>query len=295
MPIRFACPHCRQKLSVARRKAGSTADCPRCQRTLTIPQPADEPLAQTGSAYHGHAAPGTTAAPQVVRPPAGESAIFLPDADEFAGLELVYDTTASDSKPPAPPAIAEVVVVPRRLVYYLGALLAVVALVAFAIGMVLGSTFVAQPAPVATTCRITGSVSYASGPRSRPDVSAVVILLPQTPHRPSEKVTVAGLRPTDSAAGDEHGLTMIRELGGGYARTDANGHFEIEVPRRGRYLVLVISHDKKTRSAGEAKTSDLAKLSPFFENASRLLGEQAYRLTTETITSDRAIVVTFDN
>src|SRR5205823_15025932 len=43
MPIRFACPHCHQKLSVGARKAGMTADCPRCKRVLTVPPAPPEP------------------------------------------------------------------------------------------------------------------------------------------------------------------------------------------------------------------------------------------------------------
>ena len=39
MPIRFSCPHCTQKLSVSTRKAGKTANCPRCKKELTVPAP----------------------------------------------------------------------------------------------------------------------------------------------------------------------------------------------------------------------------------------------------------------
>ena len=45
----------------------------------------------------------------------------------------------------APPGPADVVVVPRYVVYCQGALLAIVALVAFAIGMLMGGTFVSRP------------------------------------------------------------------------------------------------------------------------------------------------------
>jgi hypothetical protein len=295
MPIRFTCPHCHQKLSVAQRKAGSTADCPRCQRTLTIPQPPPDPIVQRPADHFEAAAPAATAKPDIVAPPAGQSPTFLPDAEEFSGLELVYDTTATDDLPTAPPPVADFIVVPRKFVYFLGGLLAVVTLVAFAIGMLLGSTFVAPRPPATQACHITGNITYASGPRSRPDVGATIILLPQTRQQPAEKVPIAGLRPSDPApSADAKGLAIIREMGGGYARTDADGRFQLNLPSRGRYLLLVLSRDKRSRAGGEAKNSDLRKLSPFFDNVSGLIGDRTYRLTTETISGDREIAVSID-
>ena len=37
MPIRFRCPNCKQFLGISRAKAGATADCPNCGRTLRVP------------------------------------------------------------------------------------------------------------------------------------------------------------------------------------------------------------------------------------------------------------------
>jgi hypothetical protein len=293
MPIRFTCPHCRQKLSVAQRKAGSTAECPRCKRSLSIPQ-LPEPTAQKQALTAAESAAATAAAPGSSGPPAGESAIFSPDADEFAGLELVYDTSSGITAPAAPPAAPDVIVIPRYVVYLQGALLAVVALVAFAIGMMMGSTFVASPAPIAQACLITGSVTYASGPRTRPDVGAVVILLPRTPHRPEEKTPIKGLRPGEPSPEAGKGLAILRQMGGGYVRTDANGSFQIEVPARGRYLLLVISHDKRSRGGEGPKAADLLKLSPFFDHPAELLDERRYQLSEETIRGDRQLTIAFD-
>ena len=53
MPVRFTCPHCRQKLSVSSRKAGRDADCPRCGRMLTIPAAAGGADARTHSESAG--------------------------------------------------------------------------------------------------------------------------------------------------------------------------------------------------------------------------------------------------
>ena len=131
MPIRFTCPHCRQKLSVARRKAGSTAECPRCKRSLTIPQPPAETVHPKQAPLLDAASTSSNAPADATPPPIGEAAIFSPDADEFAGLELVYDTAPTVATPSPPPAVADVIVIPRYIVYLQGGLLAVVALIAF--------------------------------------------------------------------------------------------------------------------------------------------------------------------
>jgi hypothetical protein len=232
--------------------------------------------------------------PATSTPPAGESAIFSPDADEYSDHELIYDTSSNDA-PPAPPPPVDVVVIPRYVIYLQGALLAVVALIAFAIGMTMESTFVAPPGPPAQACEVTGSVTYASGPRSRADDGAVVILLPLKPRKPAAKAPIRGLRPDDpSPSGDNKGLAILREVGGGYARTDANGRFQIDVASRGRYLLVAISHDKRSRSGSAPQPEDVAKLAPFFDNAAELLGQRQYQLSQETIRGDLHLGIMFD-
>jgi hypothetical protein len=241
--------------------------------------------------------PTTSAVPasgMATAPATGEAAIFSPDADELSDFELVYDTS-SDGSPPTPPAPAEVIVVPRSAIYLQGALLAVLAFIAFAIGMVMGSTFVAPPVPTAQASRVTGSVTYASGPRRRPDVGAVLILLPLRPVKPEEKAPIRGLHPDDSPPdADNKGLAVLRQVGGGYARTDANGRFQIEVPIRGRYLLVAISHDKRSGSGRRPNTEDVAKLVPFFDNAAELLGKRPYQLIQATISGDQHLAIMFD-
>jgi phage FluMu protein Com len=43
MPIRFRCDYCGQLLSIASRKAGSQAQCPKCQHENTVPSSSSEP------------------------------------------------------------------------------------------------------------------------------------------------------------------------------------------------------------------------------------------------------------
>ncbi|MEX2173932.1 MAG: hypothetical protein WD872_06185 [Pirellulaceae bacterium] len=303
MPIRFACPHCRQKLSISTRKAGQTADCPRCKAALTIPQPAEpEPVSAGGASALAieSSAISFTGLPSAEEdsspPPADESRAWpaIADADQ---LELVYDAT--DENPPDVPAAepADMIAVPRYVLYLQGGLLAVVALASFAIGLLAGSAFSGgNSAPrEPQACLLEGTIHVVSGDRDLPDSGAVVAVIPDRQTRPAERAPAIGLRPEDSTpVAANRGVAILRELGGGYARTDERGHFQIRVPDRGQYLVLVISQARQLKSLDEISTADLLKLSPFFDNAADLLGRQQYRLTSETVRGDRQLEVVFD-
>jgi hypothetical protein len=331
MPIRFACPHCHQKLSVSSRKAGTPADCPRCKRKLSIPTPPPEPerplppapapvAASREPVANGQSPVASSQLPEVggfdpvqlaerlaaaetavavaEPPPEAEEAVWTPDPAGYEGMELVYDTTEpATSRQPAFAEHTELVAIPRYVLYLQGGLLAVVALVAFAIGMLAGGAILTQPpAPAAAQAVvIQGSVTYASGPRQLPDEGAVIAIIPQTQSKPDEKAPVAGLRPDDPTPGDTNrGIAILKGFGGAYARADANGRFQVQLPDRGRYLVLVVSSHSQVRSIEEIQTGDILKLGPYFDFAADLLGNHRYRLEEEFFRGDRDLPVAFD-
>src|SRR5262245_49842038 len=155
MPVRFSCPHCRQKLSVSSRKAGREANCPRCARTLTIPLVAETasmagheaPLAEDHASI-AHAAEAAGAEnlgdAQVGRGRDGFEGQF--DAEGSEAFELVFDTDDATviSRADAHP---DLIAVPRLVLYLQGGLLAVVALASFALGMIAGGAFSGGAAP----------------------------------------------------------------------------------------------------------------------------------------------------
>ena len=260
MPIRFACPHCQHRLSFSTRMAETSAACPHCGQTLTIPP---QPAAEAGS----------------------------------QDIELIYQLAGEPPPPAPPPKPVQMIALPRYLLYVQGGLIAVVALLSFALGVLFGSTLFTRSAPPAApqACAISGSVTFASGSRELPDAGAVIFVLPFITKRLDERAPIAGLRPGDPPPEASHrGLAIIEQLGGGYARADANGRFRIQVAGRRRYLVLVISHGHKARSVEDVKTGEILKIGRFFSDATDLIGDRSYLLTEESLSGDRQYSVTFD-
>jgi hypothetical protein len=247
-------------------------------------------------------APSATDEPQFAGEPAAaattEDATFAPDPLGYEEMELVYDTTEPSRPASTGAEHADLIAVPRYVLYLQGGLIGLVALLAFAIGMLTGGAILTQPPQVPAgpqACLITGSVTYSSGVRNLPDEGAVIAVLPQSQARLEEKAPVQGLRPGDPTPDEAHsGISILREAGGAYARADANGRFELRLPDGGRYLVLVISNQKQLRSLDEIKTADILKIGPYFSNAADLVGNRRYQLTMEQVRGDRTIDVAFE-
>src|SRR4051812_20278583 len=147
MPIRFSCPHCTQKLSVSTRKAGKTANCPRCKKELTVP--ASEPAAGQGEGEATTAEEGENE-----DDPYAQFVVY----DE---TELVYDDAALVRQPGGTPSVQDRVAVPRYVLYTQGLLLGAVALTCFIFGVLTGGTFFSAPATAGKgPCTITGTVRY---------------------------------------------------------------------------------------------------------------------------------------
>jgi hypothetical protein len=308
MPIRFACPHCHQRLSVSTRKAATASQCPRCKASVTIPQAADESNSEasvptddlTGSFLVGEEM-GAEGDIELAMEPSRQ-------ADEVQKVETEISSVASGSVPqrPAlekqpgesstavPRAGSGYVVVPRYVIYAQGGLLAAVAVASLVIGVLLGRSFAPRPAESdpARECNVSGSVTYTTGARTRPDRGAVIVMIPIMADAAGERAPVAGLRPSDPPPAAEHpGIGVIRQLGGSYTRADANGRFETSIPA-GRYWRLIISHQKRARAA--AQTGDVRTLGRYFENAADLLEDREHRLTQEAITGDVQWTIAFD-
>ena len=106
MPVKLECPRCAQSLSVPVKKAGSYANCPRCNGRFWV----REDAAQSGIDPSGSGAPATmdvgmpTATPPrtVAEPPSERSSISMRDAPPSPEAEPAVPVP-SDSQSPSQP------------------------------------------------------------------------------------------------------------------------------------------------------------------------------------------------
>jgi hypothetical protein len=134
MPVRFLCPACHQLLSIAARKIGSEVDCPKCRSTILVPdsqQPARREVAspfEQGGLEQALAAitSGAKSAP---------GASPAPPKNSPSAAELLQRPGAQQR----PPGDDSLIVISRRTLYLQAVLLAIVAIVAFVCGYVIGN------------------------------------------------------------------------------------------------------------------------------------------------------------
>lgn len=289
MPIRFACEHCGVRLSVSSRKAGRPAKCPKCKAALTIPGPARDATKRPVADAVSHPDDRSDVESEGEDDPFAQFIVYDDDA------ELVYGSDDQDDGFAATPVDPEKVAVPRSVLYLQGALLGVVALSCFVLGLLVGGGSGGgdgaddQPKP----CQISGRVALSEGGLSTsPDEGAVAIVVPQGVH-PEKKAEILGLRPNDMEPSPDHeGLATIRAIGGDYTRTDPEGRFQLNVPDTGVYFVLVISA-ARTQSNSDPPNEVLAQIGRFFVLTPDFFEGHAYHWQAETVRGDRELNVVF--
>jgi hypothetical protein len=104
-----------------------------------------------------------------------------------------------------------------------------------------------------------------------PDADAVVLLLPLD-RIPTFPFSGVGLRPDDNhLSSTEDSVQQIKEIGGVFQRTDADGTFLIQYKNKGRYLILMISAHSKRSDAEAPDAATIRELKRFFRNPKEIL------------------------
>jgi len=265
------------------------AKCPKCEEPITVPAPADGE--ESSKRDKKEEQPEPSSDQEAYEDPFAQ---FLVYDDES---ELIYATEEEDIPPYAEdvPVDPTRVAVPRRVLYMQGALLGVVAIACFALGVLVGlgtsggRTGTDGPQP----CFLRGTIALGNGgDETTPDEGAVAIVVPQGV-RPEQKADIEGLRPQDVPPDENHpGLRAIRSIGGDYARADENGNFELRVPDTGEYYLLIISANRFTSDDDQPKNV-LAQIGRFFTLAPDLFGGNEYRWQQEPVRRDRELNVVF--
>ena len=291
MPIRFVCENCDARLSVSSRKAGTQAKCPKCHSAITVPKP-EQTLERPEAVAPSTVAGTDDGQQQPYDDPFAQFAVF--DVES----ELVYDTEEEDSGATAVvgPVDPNKLAISRNVLYAQGALLGFVALISFSIGVLVGlgtSDESDDASGIPQPCLISGMVAVQDdGGDTSADVGAVAIVVPRDV-RPEQKADIVGLRPQDTYPVEGHlGLRAITSIGGDYTRADDEGRFELRVPDRGSYFLLVISASARRRGDDQPKTT-LAQIGRFFQLTSNLFEGYAYRWQEEAVRRDRELNIVF--
>ncbi len=322
MPIRFRCEFCGSRLSVASRKAGVRAKCPKCSRLITIPAcddsvgeiappPVEVKYSPAAAPADAAQTPDVPAASDPAETPVidlreqtpGEAEQAHPAVDPFARFRVYDDETElvyEDQDNPLPtggallPFDPSKVTLSRRLLYLQGILLGVVALTSFALGILTGSStssVAVDKGPI--PCVISGRIALATQQNDTiMEQGAVAMVFPQGA-RPEAKLEIVGLRPGDPEPLTDHPtVRAIRSIGGDYARTDQDGVFRLHVPDRGEYFLLVISATRR-RTDDEIPRTVRAQLGRFFQLEPDLFAGHDYRWQEETVRGDRQLNFVF--
>lgn len=278
--IRFACQQCDQLLSIGVSRIGREITCPKCEHKNTVPDK-EAAAAQLAERKKRKAARRQESEEDLAQFEVYDDETEFIFEHEDAGA-YYYDARVDRTK----------VAVPRTILYVQGALLGVVALAAFVFGWIFGAATSGprvSPEEDNTPRVVRGTLTYKDeNNRAQPDAGSVVILVPQDSRpAPGEKVDVVGLRPDDPLPEADHpGLQRIAVMGGAYARTDAEGDFRLQVPRRGQYFMLIISGNRLRSGGATLNKEHLAQMGRYFVPATELIGQRRFHWSEEKIGRD---------
>lgn len=271
MPVQFSCPHCGQLLSVTRRKIGHAVQCARCQGGVIVPAPLasgegdlDSENSEEQDESTGVADPELELAePQML-------------AEESESLARMHALAQGNSAGQLRPGISDTVHMTRTALYFIGGLIAAVAIISFLVGWSFGSNMVPVAQQV-TTRTVRGHVHFTTRRgQQAADSESVAIAFPVS-RKPDEKLQSAEIRP-DVAPGSvsQAVVQAIRSLGGDYARTDRDGGYQLQLGQSGPYYLLIISNHVARPVEQQPTTKEVVELGQFVTRATELLSGNAY-------------------
>ncbi len=297
MAIRFHCQRCRQMLGIASRKAGSEIACPKCGLSQTVPSEEAAAAAMAMGQFAQMPQSGNEPTqdlvvyddqPSVIEDPP-QSAAHRPDpandssgkpAADMPGAEMPAETARATPR--------DMILFPRRSIYVQGGLFLVLAALAFWTGYLMGYGDGKEQLRVEEKLRQTvfvrGRVSI--GTESAGDSGAVIIVLPKD-KMPRKKIGSAGIRPGDATRKSHPSLKTIEtELGGAYARADAGGNFDMVLPDRGDYYLLIISNRARRAEDARFDEATMGQMENYFERPERLIGRFEFRWMSQKVDGD---------
>jgi len=273
---------------------GRIVVCPQCGKRIEVPFESD-PKAEALYYFMKQQRAGEKATEQAVRKgPLTEPDEFDRWIDEFWMSVPDHHIEGNAVPPPWKPAESEQAqsaLAPlwnRQTRWLFRLLLVVVFLLGCFGGFILHFLFVSgraggretsavpETATSSQNIRVEGELSYRNSEGARmPDADAVVLFLPLD-RIPAIPISSHGLVPNDVRFDpDGEASQQIKELGGVFQRTGADGSFAFPLRDEGRYLALTISSHLHRDEQGLSPAT-IRDLQRFFRDPHELLGDYCY-------------------
>lgn len=135
------------------------------------------------------------------------------------------------------------------------------------------------------TVGLEGRITYHTAEGEiRPDAAALVLALPET-WTGQLRLSPVGLRPGDGEADQAAALIMATALGGKAVRTDDTGRYQVDLPKPGRYQIMVISRFAEREESAPLTAEDLDQLKRFLADPTATVGQRAVHFETVTISA----------
>lgn len=291
MPIRFPCSHCGQLLGIASRKVGSAINCPKCGSVQTVPTPEAAEAALAMRRFARSAVQFESASTVVVYEDQPAPGTLDPPGAALAGGSAVQTPAHPRAEVPAAgePLPADMILFPRRTFYIHGVLFILLFATGLGAGYLIGrgNRQFAQQVMTEQQARervlVEGKLLYEPGTgQPAGDENSLVIALPEG-KRPERLLSVQGIRAQDPAPPPSHRtLQAIKELGGAYARADADGAFSLVLPE-GEYYLLIVSAHVTRPSQEPIGEADMLQMGEYFQLVEHLIGPYKYRWGREKV------------
>ena len=256
--VRFQCPACRQLLAVASRKAGGRVQCPKCGASVLVPD---------GDS------PATSAEPVTTRDSQSQGEAAVPAHESNSGIRIS-----------------------RSVLYAQGILIALVGVIGFLFGMLIGGRQ-GQPGnaptkPTSITVQLRLMYKGMAETLAADDGAVAIVLPVEHAPPPADRLPEKEFEP-DRGTPTAAQLKTLTDWGGAFARADNHGDATVMLSQPGNYQVLFISRRAKRPAKNAPAADDLATLGRFFQQPQNLLGDKKYRLSTEQLGNDQKLVNDF--
>ncbi len=274
-------------LAIAKRKAGSEIDCPKCGVSQEVPN-AQAAAAALAMDQVDDGQQTTVSGSEFVvydDPVPAPSPVPISDKGSDSSVQ------AQNELPTAPSSVLErgkpvprnMILYHRRTFYIHGVLFVVVGAVAFLAGYYIGhgtateKMLAEQEKQQRQLATVEGTLEYKDSlGQTRPDQGAVIVILPEGA-APEKKLAVTDFDPSSPESEENpREIRRLLELGGFFLRADAEGHFSEDVPH-GDYFLLILSNRSKRPAGSNPGELDLVKMRDFFNLPKDLIGPRDYR------------------